>query len=137
MKIALISCTKLKKSYPCVAEDMYSPSALFRKTKDYVSRRGYVRWFILSAKYGLLSPSDVIYPYNTTLSAMSKAEVIEWSKEVDKHLDFFWLKEVDFYTGEGYRKFLIPLLEERNIKCVVPLKGMGIGRQLKFYSENS
>lgn len=135
MKIALISCTKVKQTYPCVAENMYSPSTLFRKARDYVSKKGYVRWFVLSARYGLLNPTDIIRPYDVTLKDMSKDEVIEWSRCVSDKINFVWLKEVHFYSGERYRKFLIPMLEERNIKCVVPLKGMGIGQQLRFYNE--
>lgn len=49
MKIALISCTKKKRSYRCVAKEMYEPSSLFTKAVAFVEKKGYDNWFILSA----------------------------------------------------------------------------------------
>jgi hypothetical protein len=135
MRVALVSCTKLKKSYPCSAEEMYLPSPLFRKTREYVLRNDFSAWFILSAKYGLLMPLDVISPYNITLNDMKKDDIIRWAERVNGQFISCYT-DVFFFTGKIYRKFLIPLFELRNIRCEVPLEGMGIGQQLKFYNEN-
>ncbi|WP_412059432.1 DUF6884 domain-containing protein [Cytobacillus firmus] len=35
MKIALVSCTKVKADYPCSAKEMYQESTLFKKAIDY------------------------------------------------------------------------------------------------------
>jgi hypothetical protein len=134
LKIALISCTKLKEKKPCVAANMYLPSQLFKKAKNYVGSR-YNYWYILSAEYGLLRPNDWIYPYDKTLNNMSSELVKEWSILVFNDLISIRPNEIDFYTGERYRKYLIPMLEEKMIKCNIPLKGLGIGQQMQFYNE--
>jgi predicted Zn-dependent protease len=137
IKIALISCTKLKKDSPCEAKDMYLPSNLFSKAVKYIKQQDYDEWFILSAKYGLLDKSRTIETYNITLNNMRAKEIIDWSKEVNYKLSLLNIKQVDFYAGERYRKYLIPLLDERGIKCNVPLKGLGIGQQMQFYNQHS
>lgn len=134
MKIALISCTKLKENKPCVASNMYLPSHLFKKAKSYVSSR-YNYWYILSAEYGLLRPNDWIHPYDKTLNNMSSDSVKEWSRVVFDDLMRINVSEIDFYTGERYRKYLIPMLEAEGMKCNIPLKGLGIGQQMQYYNQ--
>ena len=135
MKIALVSCTKLKQEYSCEAKDMYLPSQLFRKARNYIEKNNYDNWFILSAKYGLLKPTDIIEPYNITLNTMKKNEIVEWSYKVYNQLCKFELSQVDFYAGEKYRKYLIPSLQNKNININILLKGLGIGQQLQFYKQ--
>src|SRR5262249_14293900 len=62
--VVLISCVKSKRGQRCRAGDMYT-SALFQKMMAYAQRLKPKRIFILSAKYGLLSP-DEIEPYVRT-----------------------------------------------------------------------
>ena len=132
MRIALISCTKLKENKPCFAANMYMPSPLFRKAKEYVNKH-YLYWYVLSAEYGLLMPTQWINSYNKTLNNMPADLIKEWSEMVFRDILTIRPTEVDFYGGERYRKYLIPLLEAEGIKCNVPLKGMGIGEQLSWY----
>ncbi|MGV2885946.1 DUF6884 domain-containing protein [Paenibacillus taichungensis] len=134
-KIALISCTKKKQTYECPAQELYTPSSLFKKAKLYVQRQDYNGWFILSALHGLLSPDQVVEPYNQTLNNMSIADIRDWSKKVAQQLIALHPGEIYFYAGDNYRKELVPLLEEAGIVCHVPLKGKGIGEQLAFYTE--
>ena len=133
IKIALISCTKLKQSYPCEAQEMYLPSQLFKKAINYIKQKNYDKWFILSAKYRLLNPSDLIEPYDLTLNNIKLEKVKKWSEQVFNQLVVYNINEIYFYAGEKYRKYLIPLLEENNITCNIPLKGLGIGQQLQYY----
>ena len=134
MKIALVSCSKLKQSYSCLAEEMYSKSSLFKKATSFV-KNNYTRWFILSAKYGLLQPEDIIDPYNISLNKFEKNELILWSDSVFIKILDLYPTEIDFYAGNNYRKYLIPKLQDKGIVCSVPLTGMGIGEQLRFYNE--
>lgn len=135
MNVALISCTKLKQNYKCRADEMYLPSTLFSKAKTYITKQDYDMWFILSAKYGLLLPSEIIDPYDLTLNNMKSKEINEWSNRVYNKLMEYKINQVDFYAGEKYRKYLIPLLEQNNVICNIPLKGLGIGQQLQFYTK--
>lgn len=136
MKIALIACTKQKQEEPCFAEDMYMPSNLFRLARAYVESQDYDEWHILSAEHGMLHPKHRIDPYDTTLNGMGKMALTRWSKQVFSRIDPE-VREVHFYAGEEYRKHLIPLLEKEGIKVVVPLEGLGIGEQMKFYKEHT
>nr|WP_256942376.1 DUF6884 domain-containing protein [Bacillus sp. OV166] len=80
-KYALISCTKLKRDYPCSAQEMYIESQLFKKAIAFISKQNYDNWFILSSKYGLLNKETVIEPYDETLNKMNSSQRKEWSKE--------------------------------------------------------
>ncbi|PGY09125.1 DUF6884 domain-containing protein [Bacillus sp. AFS031507] len=134
-KYALISCTKLKKDYPCPAKEMYLESQLFKKAVHYISKQNYDDWFILSAKYGLLHKDTLIEPYDITLNKMNSLQRKEWSRDVFDQLIKLEPQQLDFYAGKKYREYLIPLLENSWIQCNIPLEGKGIGEQLKFYKD--
>ena len=65
MRIALIGCSSKKRAVPSRADELYLGN-LFRLSRQWVEARAHVfgGWGILSAKYGLLLPSDVIPPYD-------------------------------------------------------------------------
>lgn len=139
MKIALISCTKLKANYSCSTRQMYQESTLFNKAIKYIEQQDYNDWFVLSAKYGLLRQYDQIEPYDLTLNNMKVSERKTWSELVLKQIHDMQLNvtQIDFYAGVKYREYLIPIFEQKGINCNVPLKGKGIGEQLQFYSINT
>jgi hypothetical protein len=116
---------------------MYSQSTLFKKAIEYVKNQKYDDWMVLSAKHGLLHMNEVIEPYDETLNNMKVKERRNWAEGVVQSLEKLSLAEVHFYAGQKYREFLIPLLMERKIVCRVPLEGLGIGMQLKFYTDNN
>ena len=127
-----ISCTKTKAAQCCAAKDMYT-SDLFKKSYQYAEKLGGNIW-ILSAKYGLLSPGDIIAPYNQTLIGASEMECKKWAYKVyyqmiDKQIDFE--EEAVFLCGTNYRKYLITKFK----KASAPLAHMRIGQQLKFLKE--
>lgn len=134
-KIALISCTKSKQSYPCKAMDMYRTSNLFMKAVSYIENQGYDDWFILSAKHGLIKKETVIDPYDVTLLSMNAAQRKDWSNNVYLQLKTLKDCELDFYAGLKYREYLIPLLEKVGFTCRIPLQGLQIGKQLQFYTQ--
>lgn len=72
-RIALISCSKLKKSYPCKASELYSASTLFSLSYEYAKMNA-DRIYIISAKHGLVAEDKVIEPYNETLNEKSPSE---------------------------------------------------------------
>jgi hypothetical protein len=92
---------------------------------------------ILSAKYGLLLSFEEVEPYNVTLNNMSVDQVKKWSDQVFEQflvkIELRNLGKVYFHTGKRYRQYLIPMLEKMNINCEVPLKNLGIGKQLGWY----
>jgi hypothetical protein len=136
MIVALLGCSKNKRKDICKAQDMYLPSVLFRKASTYIKQQNYDDWFILSAKYGLLEKDMSIAPYEVCLTDMPKGTKTEWSKIVFDQLVKYNIKSIDFYCGVLYRQYLIPMLTNHNIICNVPLRRMGIGKQLQFYTDN-
>lgn len=81
MKIALISCGKMKQNYRCEARELYAPSQLFTLSYQYAKRYA-DQIYILSAKYGLLSKTDVIEPYDLTLTDLPLKRQQAWANYV-------------------------------------------------------
>ena len=71
-----------------------------------------------------------------TLNTFTKNQKIDWATKVYYQLKCKINKNdvLYFYAGSSYRDYLIPLLDN---KCVTPLKGLGIGKQLKFFKDNT
>lgn len=135
MKIALISCVAMKNNYPCKANEMYV-SPLFKGAYKYAQKIGADKIFILSAKYGLLDEHTMIEPYNETLNTKTDKEIRIWADNVYAELQHKTDVSSDqfvFLAGEKYRKYLVGKL--KNVE--VPLRGLGIGKQLAFYKENN
>lgn len=134
-KIAIISCTKMKQEFPCDVKTMYQKSELFSKIVKYVECQEYTEWFVISAKYGLLSSKQIIEPYDITLNNMKASERKKWAEITANQIIELGVSEIDFYAGKKYREYLIPILEDKSIICNVPMKGLGIGQQLKFLKD--
>ena len=83
--IVLISCVKKKLKQPAMAKVLYS-SDLFQKMYQYAQMLTPDMIFILSAKYGLLVPDEIIAPYEKTLKKMKISERRQWSQGVIKEL---------------------------------------------------
>lgn len=127
-----IACVKKKAGERCEAKDLYQ-STWFRAARAFAEASG-KKWFILSAKYHLLSPDDVIEPYDQTLLDMTRDERIKWSQEVIRQiLEKLPLPgQAVFLAGKNYREFIIPELGRRNFKISVPMRQKGIGQQIQW-----
>jgi hypothetical protein len=135
MRIVLISCASKKLSEKAKARDLYS-SNLFKLNLKYAQSLNPDKIFILSAKYGLLSLDKEIEPYNQTLNTMPNEEIKQWASRVIEQLSLVSDLKKDefvFLAGEKYRKYLIPEIENYKI----PLKSLGIGKQLKYLKEKT
>lgn len=133
----LISCTKSKQDYPCKASEMYQASDLFRKAYSYAIKN-YDFVAILSAKYGLLFPDDKIAPYDLTLNDMNSQQRKKWAERVFNQMKSrLRLKDLDkafFHAGKKYREHLVPKLENIGVRCEIPLRHLGIGKQKAWYN---
>jgi len=135
MRIVLISCASKKLPYKAKAKELYA-SYLFKLNLKYAESLAPDKMFILSAKHGVLSLDEEIEPYNQTLNKMSDAEVKKWAESVASQLSIISDLKKDefiFLAGEKYRKYLIPKIKNYRI----PLKGLGIGKQLKYLKQNN
>ena len=128
--IALVSCVKSKRSHRCKAGEMYT-SSLFQKMMAYAETLNTKRVFILSAKYGLLDPDDMIDPYEQTLKTMKSAERRLWARGVLAALRQHCDLDADHFVllaGAAYRKDLVPHLKH----YAVPMQGLVFGKQLQW-----
>ena len=131
-RIALVSCVKRKLSRAAAARDLYT-SALFIGLRHYAERHS-DRWFILSAKHGLVEPSRIIEPYEQTLNKMTRHAREEWAQHVCSELDSILPKRADvlLLAGQRYREDIEKFLLKRGHTIAVPLRGLSLGRQLAW-----
>jgi cytoplasmic iron level regulating protein YaaA (DUF328/UPF0246 family) len=131
-QIALVACVKTKRESATHARDLYL-SQLFRATRRYAEKYA-DDWYILSAKYGLLSPGDVVEPYERTLKRMPKPDRLKWADCVQtKLIDILpGNAKVIILAGKLYREGIEPFLRDRGFSVSVPMEGLKFGEQLKF-----
>ena len=124
----LVSCVGKKASKPCKAKDLYK-SEWFKKARTWAEENGR-RWYILSALHGLVDPEQVIVPYEKTLNDMPIDERKKWGAFVSEQLVNIPGGRLIVLAGQRYREFI----ETKNHIIDVPLKGLGIGQQLAWFS---
>jgi len=133
VKIALLSCTARKRNESCTASEMYEPSTFFKAQKAYAEKYCDT-YLILSAEHGVLTPRQVIQPYNKTLKSMPKSERQAWAKKVKLQLEQYNNINTDFVilAGQSYKEFIIDWLRA-SYKISEPLVGKGgIGSQVSW-----
>ncbi len=124
--IYLITCVKKKRQEDSPASELYT-SSLFRKLKALAEKKSDA-WFILSARYGLVKPSQVIAPYELTLSTMPKRERAEWAEKLMRQLEeeISPGDKVTILAGRRYWEGLVPVLEASGYEVSTPLKGISL-----------
>jgi hypothetical protein len=124
--IGLVACSATKLSRPAPGLEIYT-SPLFRKASAYAELTC-ESWYILSAKHGLLSPDQVIEPYDVKLR--NKAEAGAWADPVREQLAAELAETprvvLVALAGATYREVLHPC----QWPFQIPMKGLGIGQQL-------
>jgi hypothetical protein len=137
MRIGLVGCVKAKAAYARPAAELYT-SALFRGRRRYVERTC-DRWFVLSAKHGVIEPVELVEPYDETLKTKSRAHRRAWSAMVIDQLEAalgpLGDHTYEIHAGAEYRDFgLLDELRRRGVSIEIPTEGLQIGKQLAFYT---
>jgi hypothetical protein len=106
-------------------------------TRELVERSG-SPWFVLSAKYGLVSPDEILAPYDRTLNRMGKDERRAWASRVKAQMEqrLPATKRIIVFAGQKYREFLMDYLRGRGALVHVPLQDFRIGEQLAWLAEH-
>ena len=130
--IALVSCVSRKQSAASAAKDLYQ-SDWFRKARAYVEQNQWP-WYILSAQHGLLSPNQVISPYELTLKLLPAQERRKWADVVFHQITDIATPPccLKIFAGQAYREYLSRRLQEHEYQVEVPLLGLRIGKQLSW-----
>ena len=135
-QLYLVSCTNKKTPTPRKAKNLYI-SPWFGKAKTYVESTNQ-RWFILSAKYGLVDPNSKINPYDKSMNSMPVKERMKWAEDVSNKLRLH-ITDIDtiyILAGHRYREFLVPKLRDYDdVNICVPMEGLRIGEQLRWLNE--
>ncbi len=130
--IALVSCSKSKLCVPSLAKNMYT-SPLFKKSREW-AERNCDAWYVLSAKYHLLSPLAIIKGYDRTLSKMDKRARERWALTVYEQMKTSGLLKrrvkLIWLAGSNYKKPLIGLLN--GVPQADPLQERKIGERLQW-----
>jgi hypothetical protein len=134
--LALVACVGQKQTQPAPARELYT-SPWFKKACAYVESQGWP-WLILSARYGLVKPEQVIEPYNLTLNRLSQKARGAWAEQVWQQLRFLVKDDPRvvilagrYYAGVGLH------LGGAGYIVETPLEGLGIGQQLKWLKEHT
>ncbi|MBA3618993.1 MAG: hypothetical protein H0W56_05250 [Acidothermales bacterium] len=140
MRVGLVGCVKTKLDHAAPAQDLYV-STLFR------GRRAFVevscdQWFVLSAKHGVVSPAEIVEPYEETLNGKPLDAKRSWAASVLQQLDGndigFTDTVFEIHAGAEYRDFgLVDGLQSRGATVQVPAAHLGQGEQLAFYAGRS
>lgn len=133
MNIVLISCVGKKKPRKSKAKELYD-STWFCYAWSYAQPLNAAKAFILSAKYGLIDPETEILPYEETLKTKTNREIRSWADTVLTSLrqkTYITNNKFIILAGEKYRRHVVGSLPNH----IVPMEGLGIGRQLKWLKE--
>jgi hypothetical protein len=136
-RIGLVSCASRKVDSEQVARDLYC-STLFNLSRAY-AEHACDRWFILSAKYGLLDPATRVAPYDLTLNNMPIGERREWATRVGAALAKVMgsADTIVMLAGNRYAEHLPPLIHAHGVDVERPLQGMRIGEQQRWLKGRS
>jgi hypothetical protein len=134
--LVLIGCVRTKRANACAAAELFT-SPLFEGRRRYAVGRG-LPWYILSAKFGLLAPDDVIGPYDVYLADQSPAYRKAWGEFVAvqlerKHPDLHG-RTVGVHAGAAYVDPLRAPLAARDAALAIPLAHLRQGEQLAWYN---
>lgn len=125
--------TKAPTSAP--AADLYM-SPLWRARRRYAETSGDA-WFILSAKYGLVTPDRILPPYELALSQLAARKRREWGiaavTALEAEVGDLRGATVEIHAGALYRDACRVPLAEMGATVRNPLDGLSIGQQLAWY----
>ena len=124
--IRIIACGSKKNNGSHAAKDLYV-GGLFNLAKRWAEQSP-DEWGILSAKHGLLKPTDVIESYDLTF----KKAPFDWIVKVNKQL-----REYDKIYIAAPHRYVEHFMPDTRISCVFQEAGCsGIGYQQQWLKEN-
>ena len=136
----LIGCGKKKRAERVAARDLYT-GPLFRARREYAEATG-APWYVVSAKYGLLSPDQGVGPYDLTIKDLCEPDRAAWAlctirAVLDDLTDDTHLREVilEVHAGADYAEPLVEVARAAGFSTDWPVQGLGIGEQRAWYVE--
>ncbi|MCU1372532.1 MAG: hypothetical protein JWO77_3726 [Ilumatobacteraceae bacterium] len=136
-RVGLVGCVKQKGTSCAPAKDLYT-SALFRGRRRWVEQ-SCGRWFILSAKHGLVASDGLLDPYDESLTTASRSAKRAWTERVLRQLNAelgtLAAREFEIHAGADYRDWgLVDGLVAAGASVTIPAAGLRQGEQLALYA---
>ncbi|WP_198950146.1 DUF6884 domain-containing protein [Kineosporia sp. A_224] len=134
--IALIGCVKTKLDHSAPARDLYV-SPLFRQRRRYAEASG-LPWFVLSSRWGLVAPDEVIATYDLYLGAQPRSYRTAWGAFVVEQLAAavgpLADRHVEVHAGDHYRSALDAPLRSHAAVPTNPVPPAGVGETIAWYT---
>lgn len=122
MKVIIVPCTEEKIWDSAPAQGAVPAKAaytkpVFAKWREHAEQSGY-SWFILSTKYGLLSPDDPVEPYNIPISAaLADKALRSLLADQGRRLGLDQAEEVILLDWEKFQPLVRAAVADPNIHC--------------------
>jgi len=113
VSVILVAGGRAQLSEPAAARDLYV-SPLFARRRARAEATG-VPWFVVSGRWGLLQPDDILAPYSFSLAQQSVSYQRAWGRFVAEQLALLSPvgrgDVVEIYTGAAYAAALTAPIE--------------------------
>jgi hypothetical protein len=133
--VILIGCVKTKHATASAAAQLFA-GPLFEGRRRYVASTR-LPWYILSAKFGLLAPEDVIGPYDVYLADQGLAYRRAWGEfvaaQLEQRLPDLRGRTIEVHAGAAYAEPLRDPMTARGAVLATPLAHLRQGEQLAWY----
>lgn len=133
LRVGLVGCGKSKLSTAAPARDLYT-GPLFRAARAYAEQTC-DEWLVLSALYGVLTPDEVIEPYDLTLAQLRESEYATWALQVVSALRAHYDGLAVQFVGLAGQAYLEPV--DGVFPLESPLVGLGLGARIKFLRDGA
>jgi hypothetical protein len=133
-RVLLVGCSRRKTSAAAPARELFRGET-FRRARAHAVASGRP-WFVLSAKFGLLDPDDVVGPYDVYLPNQPAAYREVWGEWVVAQLCTRRPLAgviVEVHAGEAYCAPLRTPLQRVGATVETPLAGLRQGERLAWY----
>ncbi|WP_051684257.1 DUF6884 domain-containing protein [Blastococcus sp. URHD0036] len=135
--VVLIGCSSSKAPSARQAAELFTGAA-FTKASE-LARRGSAPWYVLSAKFGLLDPTEVVAPYDVYLADQPRTYRTAWGAWVVAQLATrhdLARAVVEVHAGRAYCEPLAAPLAAAGATLTEPLAGLGLGKRLAWYGSD-
>jgi hypothetical protein len=138
LRIGLVGQPKRRRGGICRACEQFEPSIVFRRARDLCSRE-YREWYIISTRYGLVAPQQVIGPLAPALHTLTAAERAAWAQRVAEQLAARIERSREpitfvLYANKQYADLLRRAAPE--IGFDLPLAGLSFPEKLRWYDDH-
>jgi len=134
--ILLLGCGKAMLDHPAPAGELYI-GPVFRARRAFAESSG-LRWYILTAKHGLLDPEEMIGPYDLPLARQPVSYRRAWGEQVAEQLTVelghLTGRRFELHAGAAFTEPLCDSLPARGAVVTTPLAGHNQGQTMQWYA---